>query len=225
MMPAKRVAIIGAGASGLPSIKECLEEGLEPVCFEKTSDIGGLWNFRPCAEENVACCSLATVTNVGKEMMIYSDFPMPADYPNFMPHRLVLEYFNSYAEKFDLRKHIRFNTVVKRVERAEDYESSGRWRVVVENDGQTETLVFDAVMVCTGHHARPKMAKFDGDEMFKGNVLHTHHYREGAAKYTGKRVLVIGMGDSALDAATEISELASQVIQAYRVAKKTRIVL
>lgn len=80
-----RVCIIGAGVSGLPSIKSCLEEGLEPVCYERTTEIGGLWNYRPDKESNVGGMVMkTTVVNTSKEMMAYSDFPPPIEWPNFM---------------------------------------------------------------------------------------------------------------------------------------------
>lgn len=50
---AKRIAIIGSGASGLTAIKSCLDEGLTPVCFERTDDIGGLWNYKEVGRQQV----------------------------------------------------------------------------------------------------------------------------------------------------------------------------
>lgn len=79
-----RVAVIGAGASGLTAIKACLDEGLQPVCFERTKDIGGLWRFTDSPVEGQACVMKSTVINTSKEMMAYSDFPIPAKYPVFM---------------------------------------------------------------------------------------------------------------------------------------------
>ena len=79
-----RVAIVGAGASGLAAVKCCLDEGLSPVCFERTSYIGGLWHYTDKPKEGQACVMKSTVINTSKEMMSYSDFPIPAHYPNFM---------------------------------------------------------------------------------------------------------------------------------------------
>ena len=78
------VAIIGAGASGLAAIKCCLDEGLRPVCFERTKHIGGLWHYTDQPIEGQACVMKSTVINTSKEMMSYSDFPIPADFANFM---------------------------------------------------------------------------------------------------------------------------------------------
>jgi dimethylaniline monooxygenase (N-oxide forming) len=130
-MSSKRVAVIGAGASGLTAIKCCLDEDLEPVCFEKTSDIGGLWNFRPKAEDDVACVMQSTVINTSKEMMCFSDFPIPAKSPNFMHHSHIQKYFNLYGDHFDLRKYIEFNSDVKIIKKANDFDTTGRWEIKV----------------------------------------------------------------------------------------------
>ena len=77
-MPAvKRVAVIGAGASGLTATKSCLDEGLEPVCFERTDDVGGLWLFTEKVRDGQSCVMNSTITNTTKEMSSYSDFPPP----------------------------------------------------------------------------------------------------------------------------------------------------
>ena len=109
-----RVAVIGAGASGLPAIKCCLDDGLEPVCFERSADIGGLWNYENCIKEGDGHASVmkSTVINTSKEMMCYSDFPAPAEYPNYMHNKRVVQYMRLYAEHFNLLPHIRFDTEV-----------------------------------------------------------------------------------------------------------------
>ena len=123
----KRVAIIGAGASGLPAIKSVLEEDMIPVCFERTDDIGGLWNYTPkIREDGQSSVMKSTVINTSKEMMCYSDFPIPKDYPNFMHNSKVLEYFRLYAKEFGLMEHIQFNTEVQKVEKSENFERNGR---------------------------------------------------------------------------------------------------
>ncbi|XP_040215685.1 flavin-containing monooxygenase 5-like isoform X3 [Rana temporaria] len=102
----KRVAVIGAGASGLTAIKCCLDEGLEPTCFEKTDDIGGLWRYKDEPEDGRASIYKSVVINTSKEMMCFSDFPTPEDFPNYMHNSRIMEYFRMYAEKFNLLKYI-----------------------------------------------------------------------------------------------------------------------
>jgi dimethylaniline monooxygenase (N-oxide forming) len=108
----KSVAVIGSGCCGLTAIKCCLDEGLEPVCFERGNYISGLWHYTEDVEEGQACVMKSTVINTSKEMMCYSDFPIPADFPIYMHNQQVDRYFHMYADKFGLRKYINFNTEV-----------------------------------------------------------------------------------------------------------------
>lgn len=108
---AKRVAVIGAGSSGLTSIKCCLDEGLEPVCFESGDDIGGLWKLKEQPEADRCSIYRSVIVNTSKEMMCYSDFPMPDHYPNFIHNSMMMQYFRLYAEHFNLLKHIRFQVI------------------------------------------------------------------------------------------------------------------
>ena len=82
----RRVAVIGAGPSGLTSIKSCLDYGLEVVCFERSPNLGGLWYYRETVEHGVSSVARMTIINTSKEFSGYSDFPPPVDFPNYM-HR------------------------------------------------------------------------------------------------------------------------------------------
>ncbi|XP_074953153.1 dimethylaniline monooxygenase [N-oxide-forming] 4 isoform X2 [Phalacrocorax aristotelis] len=104
----QRVAVIGAGVSGLASVKCCLDEGLEPTCFEKSEDIGGVWRYTDSTDGRRVCVYRSVITNTSKEMSCFSDFPCPEDFPSFLPHSLLLEYFRMYAQHFNLLQHIRF---------------------------------------------------------------------------------------------------------------------
>ncbi|CAG5121868.1 unnamed protein product [Candidula unifasciata] len=178
-MAPKRVAIIGAGASGLPAIKTCLDEGLTPVCFERTDGLGGLWRYTDEPIEGQGCVMKSTVINTSKEMMSYSDFPIPDKYPIYMHNTQVYEYFKMYASHFGLEKYINYNTEVLHVKRSQNFELSGQWEVIHRNK-QTEQEtreVFDAVLVCTGHHADKHVPTFPGISEFQGKVLHSHDYK------------------------------------------------
>jgi len=110
-----KVAVIGAGACGLPAIKCCLDEGLDVVCFEREPDIGGLWNHKPTPRPDQSTVLRSTVTNACKEVMSFSDFPVPAEFPPFLRHDRVLQYLRLYADRFALRRHVRFQTEVVEV--------------------------------------------------------------------------------------------------------------
>ncbi|XP_007525263.2 flavin-containing monooxygenase 2 isoform X2 [Erinaceus europaeus] len=213
----KTVAVIGAGVSGLISLKCCVDEGLEPTCFERTEDIGGLWRFKESVEDGRASIYQSVITNTSKEMSCFSDFPMPEDFPNFLHNSKLLEYFRIFAKKFDLLKYIQFQTLVISVKRRPDFSSSGQWEVVTQRDGQEHSKVFDAVMVCSGHHIIPHipLGSFPGIERFKGQYFHSRQYKHPEG-FEGKRVLVIGIGNSASDIAVELSKKANQVFISTR---------
>jgi Flavin-binding monooxygenase-like len=117
MSKVRRVLIVGAGASGLPAIKCCLDDGLEPVCLERSGDVGGLWNYENSLSggDDIACVMKSTIINTSKEMMCYSDFPIPEEFPNFMHNTLVQQYLCMYADTFKLRKCIQLNTEVRKM--------------------------------------------------------------------------------------------------------------
>ncbi|NXA34150.1 FMO3 monooxygenase, partial [Eudromia elegans] len=213
----RRVAIVGAGVSGLAAIKCCREEGLEPTCFERSEDIGGLWHYTDHAEEGRASIYRTVFTNSCKEMMCYPDFPFPDDHPNYMHNTKLQEYIRKFANHFKLLQHIRFKTMVTKVKKRPDFSVTGQWDVVTEKDGKKETEVFDAVMICSGHHVYPNFpaASFPGIQKFKGCYFHSREYKE-PEKFRGKKVLVIGLGNSGSDIAVELSTVASQVYLSSR---------
>ncbi|XP_042336987.1 flavin-containing monooxygenase 5-like isoform X2 [Plectropomus leopardus] len=214
----QKVAVIGAGVSGLTSIKACLDEGLEPTCFESSHDIGGLWRFKEKPEPGRANIYQAVVINSSKETMSFSDFPPPAEFPNNMHHSQVLLYIRLYAQAFHLLKHIHFETSVVSVRQTSDFVATGRWEVETKRtDGQRETHVFDAVMVCTGHYTQPHLplSDFPGIDSFEGKYFHSWDYRN-AEGLQGKRVVVIGIGNCGGDIAVDASRVAEQVYLSTR---------
>ncbi|XP_050404396.1 flavin-containing monooxygenase 5-like [Patella vulgata] len=214
---AKKIAVIGSGASGLAAIKCCLDEKLEPVCFERTDNIGGLWRYTEEVRDGQSCVMRSTVINTSKEMMCYSDYPIPKEYPIYMHNTQVWEYFKQYANEFNLRKCIRFETEVVSVKRSADFDETGRWDIQVKdlNTGETQDLVFDGVLVCTGHHAVKNEPVFTGMDEFEGKIVHSHDYRDFHG-YEDKRVVVVGIGNSGGDATVELSRIASQVFLSTR---------
>ena len=189
-----RVAIIGAGASGLTSIKCCKDEGLEPVCFEQEASIGGLWYFTE--EERHSSVYRSTVINTSKEMMCFSDFPIPKEYPPFMHHQLIMKYLHLYAKEFDLYKCIRFRIKVVDLKKAPDFEESGKWEILFQElDGKNPDAVnkevYDAVMLCVGHHSEPSWPSFPGMDEFSGLKIHSHSYKD-FKPFENKKVLVVG---------------------------------
>ena len=218
--------MIGAGASGLPAMKCTLDEGMTPVCFERTGDIGGLWNFTEQAREGQACVMKSTVINTSKEMMPFSDLPIPKDYPNFMHNRKVMDYFHYYMNHFDLKKYIRFNTEILKVTQADDFDKTGKWNLRIKDraSGKETDEVFDGIFVCTGHHAEKHEPKFEGQDDFQGKIVHTHDYKSHEG-YEDKRVVVVGIGNSGGDVAVELGKVARQVSACFLYFKKTNTFL
>ncbi|KAK3846159.1 MAG: flavin monooxygenase-like protein [Linnemannia gamsii] len=236
----KRVAVIGAGASGLTAIKECLNEKdlVDVVAFEQESYLGGLWRYVEVTEENPnphSSVYKSTIINTSKELMTYSDFAIPLDWPTYLPNQKVAFYFEKYAEHFDLKRHIRFSTKV--VEVKELHDEQKRWSVLFHpihpihpatanssadttHTPEIQEEIFDYVMMCSGHHWKPRYPSFPGmngsdPEAYTGEQLHSHFYRQPDA-FRDKTVVVVGLGNSAVDLAVELSLNQSQVYLSCR---------
>lgn len=214
----KKVAIIGAGVSGLASIKACLEEDLEPVCFERSCYIGGLWSPRETNYKTGAFVYSSLIFNTSKEMTCFSDFPYPKSYPTFIRPPQQYEYLRSYADHFGLCSYVKFNKNVLRISPTpveEKGEVVQKWKVSWQRTDQpgtmeTEESIFDAVLICNGNTTERTMATFPDQEKFNGRILHSCDFREGY-QHKDQKVLVIGGSNSAGDVAVECSRFARQV--------------
>lgn len=209
----KSICVIGAGASGLACIKECLDAQFNVTCYEQVAYTGGLWRFHDEDVDEVASVTKATIINSSKEVSAYSDFPPQPDLPNYCHNSQLIRYFDSYADHFGLKKHVKFRHQVNKVEQRPD----GKWLVKVtdlESKGQVEN-VFDGVMISTGHHTKPHKPHFEGLDKFKGTVMHTHSYKRPNA-FQDKKIVIVGIGNSAGDAAVELSAVTDEVYLSTR---------
>ncbi|XP_053462063.1 flavin-containing monooxygenase 5-like [Nycticebus coucang] len=216
-MRGKRIAVIGAGVSGLGAIKSCLEEGLEPTCFEGSDDIGGLWKYVEKIEHDRPSIYKSVTSNTSKEMTAFSDYPFPDHFPNYLHNSKIMEYLRMYVKHFRLMKHIQFLTNVCSVKKRSDFSCTGQWDVVVETKGKQRSYVFDGVMVCTGLFAHPSLPleNFPGIKRFKGQYFHSKEYKS-PEKFQEKKIVVVGIGNSGVDLAIELSHVASQVFLSTR---------
>jgi len=195
-----RVAIIGAGCSGLTAIKGLVEAGIgEVVCFEKNHRLGGNWAFEPTEGHSSVMETTHLISS--KKLSEFSDFPMPDDYPDYPDHRQVLAYFEAYARRFDLEKYVRYNTAVEEATPI----AGERWRLRLSGRGEEE---FDALLVANGHHSVPRHPEWRAD--FTGRYFHAHQLKH-ARILEGQCVLVVGGGNSACDIAVEASRVARRV--------------
>ncbi|KAK3738349.1 hypothetical protein QZH41_014331, partial [Actinostola sp. cb2023] len=209
---AMKVAVIGAGASGLSTIKSCLDEGLEVECFEQGHGVGGLWRYSD--SEGHSSVYASTVINTSKELSCFSDFPIPKDFAPFLPHYKLLQYYELYSQQFGLSKYVHFECKVVSVRRQKQDElDTSKWEVMYQCNGALNgehCRVFDAVFVCTGHLWQPRFVDYPGLSQFKGRILHSHSYKN-QKDFENKTVLVIGLGNSAADIAVDLSRSAKQV--------------
>jgi cation diffusion facilitator CzcD-associated flavoprotein CzcO len=193
-----RVCVIGAGPSGITAAKHCLQAGLTNLMvYDRNSEVGGNWVYSDKVEHSSVYESAHIISS--KRWSQYHDYPMPDHYPDYPSHKLLKEYFQAYANHFGVTPYIQFNTVVKSAIEQDDKS----WVITLE-DGRVEQ--FDHLIVCNGHHWNPRYPSYPGN--FSGEITHSHYYRTHLA-YKGKRVLVIGGGNSACDIASDVSRHAS----------------
>ncbi len=190
------VAVIGAGISGLTAGKMLDDYQVPYTCFEVSDRIGGNWAFKNTNGMSSAYRSLHIDTS--KYRLSFRDFPMPESYPDFPHHTLVAEYLEDYAEAFDLKRNIEFNNGVQHARRL----PGGGWELDLA-DGSTRR--FDFLVVGNGHHWDPRYPDFPGE--FTGETIHSHHYidPEEPLHLRDKRILVVGLGNSAADITVELS--------------------
>jgi dimethylaniline monooxygenase (N-oxide forming) len=193
----KRVAVIGAGACGICAAKYLIEVGFDVTVFEIGSQIGGMWCYL-----NDNGCSSAYRTlhiNTSRGVTRFSDLDFDAKTQDFPDHVDMHRYLVAYAEHFGVKPHIRFNSRVVRVRPAfEPGREPPRWQLELADGSMA---AFDAVIVATGHLAKP--LHVPQLKAFGGEYLHSHDYKQ-PEPYVGKRICVVGIGNSACDIASDV---------------------
>lgn len=197
-MTTKPVCIIGAGSSGIAVAKALKQKDLAFDCFEKGSDLGGNWRYNN--DNGVSAAYRSLHIDTSRRNLQYPDFPTPDDWPDFPSHWQVMQYLEDYADKFGIRPHIRFRTSVTKVE-----PTGNEWSVTLDSG---ETLRYGAVIVANGHLWDTRLPDFPGQ--FMGTQIHSHAYKT-AAPFDDKRVLVVGIGNSAVDIAVDLCRRARSV--------------
>jgi dimethylaniline monooxygenase (N-oxide forming) len=200
--------VIGAGSSGIAAAKRLVDAGIDVDVIEKSDRVGGNWVFGNRNGMSAAYRSLHI--NTSRDRMEYAEFPMPHDYPDFPHHSQIADYFDSYVDHFGLRERITFQTGVERAQRGAD----GVWQVTTDSGEQRH---YDALLVANGHHWNPRWPEpaFPGADTFAGVQMHAHEYVDNQ-DFRGKNVVVLGMGNSAMDIAVESSHVADRVFLASR---------
>ena len=191
------VCVIGAGCSGFTTAKRLKDFGIPFEVFEASDDVGGNWYF--ANPNGMSACYKSLHIDTSKWRLAFEDYPVPADWPDYPHHGQLLQYFRDYVDHFGLRPHIRFNTRVGKAERRPE----GGWDVTLSSG---ETKHFDALAIANGHHWAARIPEYPGH--FDGPQIHSHQYRSPFEPIdcVGKRVLVVGLGNSAMDIASELSQ-------------------
>lgn len=201
--PTAKICIIGAGSSGMTVAKALKEKGLNADVFEKGSDIGGMWRYEN--DNGQSSCYASLHIDTSRPNLGYSDFPLDPSLPDFPSHSQFLSHLEAYADHFGLRENVHFKTEVASV-----IPNEGDFAVTLTSG---ETLQYQTVIVANGHLADARLPNFSGT--FDGDEIHSHHYRD-AAPYDGKRVMVVGLGNSAVDIAVDIARRAKHVYVSTR---------
>ncbi|CAB3387242.1 Hypothetical predicted protein [Cloeon dipterum] len=225
---AKRVAVIGAGPGGLAAARHFSTPDSQFECqvFEQDCDLACSWRV----SEQIGMDSKGRLvhssmyknlrTNLPKHVMCYPEIPFDEDLSEFMTSDEVLDYFHKFADRFDLKKLIKFNHLVTEVKPVNPGQSDTSWLIKYGNliDGLYSQEEFDAVIVANGHTTKPHWPKFDGLSTYRRNILHSHDFRD-AANYKDESVLIIGGSFSAVDITMHVSKHAKTVALSHHVEK------
>ncbi|KAL2538047.1 putative flavin-containing monooxygenase 1 [Forsythia ovata] len=223
----KKIAIVGAGISGLVTCKHTMEKGFNPVVFEARNCIGGVWS------STIDSTKLQTPKNYYQ----FSDFAWPLSVTETFPDQSqVMDYIKSYAFRFDIFSRIEFNSKVVRIENLSSNEEEmaswnlwsrtgdafspkGKWNVVVQDVlhplEAPKVHQVDFVILCIGKFSDlpniPHFPQSKGPEIFRGKVIHSMDFAamnkiQALEFIKDKRVTVIGFQKSALDTAAQVSK-------------------
>ncbi len=197
----KRYCIIGAGASGLAVVKTFAEWGIPFDCFEALGDVGGIWN-----PDSPHVVYGSTYLNSSKKLSRYPDFHFPEEWAPYASRAQAQAYLRAYAKEFGLYPLISFNKKVTSAAR-----TPKGWEIRIE--GESAPRLYDGLIVANGHHWHPKVPTYPGH--FEGEMLHSHDVKS-KEQLKGKRVLVVGAGNSAVDILSDAAIENGRVVHSMR---------
>ena len=197
----RRFCIIGAGACGLAVAKSFAERGIPFDCFEALADVGGIWN-----PESPHVVYGSTYLNSSKKLSRYPDFHFPEEWAHYASRAQAQDYLRAYAKEFGLYPLISFN---KRVARAEHTPQG--WRIQIE--GESAPRSYAGLVIANGHHWEAVVPTYPGH--FDGEALHSHDVKS-KEQVKGKRVLVVGAGNSAVDILSDAAIENGRVVHSMR---------
>jgi cation diffusion facilitator CzcD-associated flavoprotein CzcO len=196
-----RYLVIGAGAAGLAASRRLREAGIPFDTVDAGREIGGLWATPP--EDGPLYRNTHLISP--KSLQAFDDFPMPADYPDFPHHSLALRYLQDYAAHHQLHENIELGVRVSNVA-----AHNSTWDVTL-GDGTRRR--YKGVLIASGKHSTPQLPQFPGT--FDGEIRHCREYSDPVS-LRGRRVLVVGCGQSALDLVAEAAVVAQRTVHSTR---------
>lgn len=194
--------VIGAGSSGLTGARHLMARGIPVDVYEKADDVGGNWCYGSASSRVFRNTHLVS----SKRLTEYPDFPMPDDYPDFPSHWQAQDYLRDYARHFGVMERIRFGTGVERVTR----EPDGSWLVTLDHGGRCR---YGGLVIANGHNWSPRRPSYAGK--FDGVIMHAADYRTSDV-LRGRRVVVVGGGNSGCDIACEAAQVADLAVHSLR---------
>lgn len=221
-----KIAVIGAGAAGLAAIKHSIDFDCEVIAFEQTNKLGGTWVYNDKVGKNEFGIDIHSsmykdlTTNLPIEIMCYPNEPFPENDKSFVSSSEVLSYYESFADKYNLRDRIKFQHHVIRV-RPVSQDLHNEWEVIVKNllTDIYEKFTFDAVLVCNGHFHSGFIPNYGGRNIFQGKQMHSHDYRRPEV-FKDETILVIGGNFSAVDIVQQTARYARSVTWSHHLNKE-----
>lgn len=201
----EKVAIIGAGPSGLVAARWLKQVGFEPVLYELSDSIGGQWSGNP----RVSGVWPSMRTNTSRVVTVFGDVPHEPGTPGYPTNQAMLAYLHRYAQRFDLLRCVRLATRVTALDRVTDGPG---WSITsVDAQSREDRAIYERVVVASGRFQAPRIPNLPGLDSFAGvaGVCHTFAYKE-PERYRGRRVLLAGCATSALEIACDLTMLGAE---------------
>lgn len=195
-MTGRKIAIIGAGPSGMVAGKELIEAGLEPEIFEKNSIHGGVWS----GVSGYVWPQMRT--NLSKWSCSFSDFPWSADADEFPTAVDVDKYISNYSAGFCVGNKIEYNKNAESI-----YRHGEKWEIGFANN---EKRRFDHVVICSGAFSEPVTPAIEGRDRFRGKILHSSKFR--IDECVRSRVAVVGSSFSGIEIAAALADKGVEVV-------------
>ena len=200
----KKYCLVGAGPAGLVMARALIKEGIPFDWYERNGNVGGIWDMdNPDSPMYDSCHFISSKYTSG-----FYGYPMPKEYPDYPSWDQIRDYIQKFADKYDLKRKVTFGIGVESAKPLD----GGRWNISLSNG---ESHIYEGLINATGvtwHANRPHI---QGEESFRGKIMHSVEYRT-ASEFDGKRVLIVGAGNSGVDIASDAATHSEQAFLSVR---------